>query len=473
MKSSPRHSRRILLALALVFGLIPWSDRPGVLRLASIRAMDGTAVATPNNVVTAAPVELEDPSCLIKDPPPPVLKVKVRVPQQSTFEQTLIYKICIENCSTSEAHNVIVKHSLPASVRLIKADPEPAKGEPEMQWGLGTIGASATREIILHLQPTMKEDIKNCTRVQFEHGVCLTTRIAASAPGTEPGGAGPRVMPIPKDGEFPPGAGKDFIPAPPIPVPQGKGRPPLIEGSARLQLQVAGPTARFLNQTARYFVTVKNTGNKTATKIVVSAVLEGGDFVSSNPQGIPILNTIAWSLDSLDAGAEKMFELVFKAKNKGRACVKFRAVADQDAVAINEHCTEFLDASTLHMEIKDTKDAIGLGERTSYPILVKNQGFVPLTNLRLRVFTTNHLNVRTAAGPVDGEQKDGPPTPGGKWLEFPIVPRLESLKEMRYRIDADAIAAGEARVLVEIRADELEVGPVSEQESTTIFADKR
>src|ERR1700731_663836 len=64
--------------------------------------------------------------CLPKEPPPPVVKIKVRVPACGGPGQPIEYRICVENCSTSEAHHVIVKDALPANAKFVKSDPEPS-----------------------------------------------------------------------------------------------------------------------------------------------------------------------------------------------------------------------------------------------------------------------------------------------------------------------------------------------------------
>src|ERR1019366_6587035 len=140
----------------------------------------------------ASEPELLADDCLPKDPPPPVVKIKVRVPACAEPGRAIEYRICVENCSTSEAHHVIVKNALPGNVKFVKADPAPSKQEPELQWNLGTVGGGAVREIILVVQPTSREDVKNCARVQFEHGQCVVTRLAARG---EPGDRPPIITP--------------------------------------------------------------------------------------------------------------------------------------------------------------------------------------------------------------------------------------------------------------------------------------
>src|SRR4051812_5289572 len=68
--------------------------------------------------LVAVPVPVVD-DCPVKDPPPPVLKIKVRVPACAGLQQAIEYRICIENCSTAEAHHVVVKDLLPSNVRFV------------------------------------------------------------------------------------------------------------------------------------------------------------------------------------------------------------------------------------------------------------------------------------------------------------------------------------------------------------------
>ena len=124
-----------------------------------------------------------DDDCVPKYPPPPVVKIKVRVAACSEPGRTIEYRICVENCSSAEAHHVVVKDALPANVKFVKSEPAPSKQEPELQWSLGTVGGGAVREIVLVVQPTNREDVKNCARVQFEHGQCVVTRQAAYQTG--------------------------------------------------------------------------------------------------------------------------------------------------------------------------------------------------------------------------------------------------------------------------------------------------
>ena len=156
-------------------------------------------MAGPHNAVRAGDEVAQVPAAepVPPDPPAPLVKLKVRVPACLGPGQELEYRILVENCSPAAAHHVIVRDLLPANVRFIRASPEPHKTEPELQWNLGTLPAWGCQQITLILCPTAPGDVTNCLRVQFEHGVCLCTRVAGTAPPF-PGKIVP-LEPIPKE----------------------------------------------------------------------------------------------------------------------------------------------------------------------------------------------------------------------------------------------------------------------------------
>ena len=82
---------------------------------------------------------LLDPDCMPKYPPAPTVKIMVRVPACAEPGGTIRYCICVENCSTAEAHHVIVKNALPENAKFVKADPPPSPPTP-LPKGEGRMG---------------------------------------------------------------------------------------------------------------------------------------------------------------------------------------------------------------------------------------------------------------------------------------------------------------------------------------------
>src|SRR5260370_23550062 len=156
-------------------GQIPQTPEPP---LADQRPQNVPPGLQPRILTAPVPLPPSGPEPYHEDPPTPVVALRIRVPSTAAAGQDLEYRICIENLSAAPAHHVIVRNPLPANARFVRANPEPSAKEPELIWNLGTLAACACKEIVLVLSPTGTGDIQDCARVQFEHGQCVTTRIA-------------------------------------------------------------------------------------------------------------------------------------------------------------------------------------------------------------------------------------------------------------------------------------------------------
>ncbi len=63
-------------------------------------------------------------------------------------------------------------------------------------------------------------------------------------------------------------------------------------------------------------------------------------------------------------------------------------------------------------------------------------------------------------------------TPQGQWIETAALPKLGAMTSQSYEIVVDAQLPAETRLHVEVSADQLERGPVIDEESTTQFQDE-
>ena len=410
------------------------------------RPLDAHADGCPlGNCQLAPPLALDWPL----DPPAPTVTLKVRAPACAAPGRELEYRYFIENCSPADAHHVVVKNPLPANVKYVRASPAPHLLEPELQWRLGTMKAGGKCEISLIVVPLGIEDLRNCVRIQFEHGQCVTTRIALRGPG-DPG-----------------------VPEMPY-VPPGEKRPPIVEpippeGAAKLSLLVEGPKDRYMNMPARYFITVSNSGKSAATNLLVRATLpDKTEFVSASDDGVHMASQIAWLLKDLEPGGKRTVELTYKSIGAGQRCVKTFALADRNVSAQAEGCTNFVGVSALSVEMLDREDPIALGGDTSFPIVVQNTGSAPATNLRIRALVPKAM---VLAKTTPAEHRLAEQTPLGQWLVFGPLPPLEPGAKAELEIFVKGVTAGDARFQIEMTADQLERGPVVEQESTLIYDD--
>src|SRR5207249_5225145 len=104
-----------------------------------------------------------------------------------------------------------------------------------------------------------------------------------------------------------------------------------------------------------------------------------------------------------------------------------------------------------------------------YVIEVGNQGSAPTTNVQVKALVPAALSYLRAKG---AEVKLGERTADGyQVLLFEPVKSLAAGAKLEIEVFCKAVRVGEARFKVEIRADQLERGPVREEESTMIFAE--
>jgi len=395
------------------------------------------------------PIKVPVLSC--PDPPAPVVTLKVRVPACATPGKNLEYRVFVENKSPAPAHNVVVRDLLPANARFVSASPKPHVTQPELKWLLGTIQGHACQEITLVLAPKDRGDITNCLRVQFEHGVCLTTRIAGSSPEAIP--VPPTLEPTKKDPE--------------------KKKDPIKEPKkSKLTLSVNGPRQQGIGEPARFKLVVANEGPGQLRNIKVDTVIDTPEqrgkliFVDASEKGVHLEGKVSWYIELLEPGTSRTLELTLKAKEKGKWCTKSHALADGGIATANEEwCTNFVgvsDVSALLLEMYDREDPINVGATTSYYIYALNQGHAPVTNLRMQATLPPGMEFVRVGGPDFKRQ--------GKIITFDPIKSLAPGAKVEYEVFASAVAPGEQRFKIEMNADQLkEGGPVHEEESTMVY----
>jgi uncharacterized repeat protein (TIGR01451 family) len=453
-----------------------------------------------------------------EDPAVPMVALRVRVPAAAGLGQEVEYHLCVENCSAAAAHHVLVRNPLPANARFVRANPEPAARDPELLWQLGTLEPGARREILLVLVPTGPGDLENCARVQFEHGQCVCTRIAQ--PGLQLRKQGPRQAAVNETlafqltvtntgaielsgvvvtdslpaglehasrqnalrwdvGTLAPGQSRTLeyhvvakragrLCNRSVAVADGGLRQEaescVTVGEAKLTLAKTGPERGYVKSAAAYQLTVRNAGIlPLANVVLVDPVPSQMSFVSSRG-GHLLGNEVRWSIGALEPEESRTVDVVLRAQSAGKICNRAAATADRGLRAEAEACTEFVGVPALLLEVVDTDDPVEVGAETSYIILVRNQGTVPATSIRIEAEVPAQMEVFRVTGPADHLME------GRKLLfkTFNLPPRGQA----RFEVHVKAKVPGDVRFKVDLWAKELYSGlPVHEEESTTIYTD--
>ena len=427
------------------------------------------------------------------------------------------YRICLENRSKAAAHHVVVRDPVPGTAQFVRATPEPTSREPELIWQLGTLDGGSCREIVLVLKPTGAGDITNCARVQFEHGECVTTRIARPALKISKCGPKQAVLydslnyeisvtntgkveatglavtdTLPEGlehksgkstltwslGKLAPGecrqveyqviakkAGRLCNKA--VAVAEGglhsETESCVVVGEPKLALEAEGPERRFVTRPATYQLTVTNPGNMPVSDVYLDAELPPGTrLVSASSGGARQKNVVRYPLGTLPAGGRQTVQLVIQAEAPGEVILKATASAGRGLKAQAEARTIFEGATGLTADVEVKDNPVEVGAETSYRVTVLNQGSVPATDVRIIAQIPEQMAVKDAIGPSIHRQE-------GQQLTFDPLATLKPHGEVRYEIRVKAQQPGDVRFKVDLTAKELPAGPVHREQSTTIY----
>lgn len=449
----------------------------------------------------------------------PTVALQVLVPARVKADEELEYRIVVENRSTAAAHHVVIHDAVPVHARYVRANPEPAATEPELQWRLGTLEGGARREITLWLAPTGQGEIRNCVRVTFEHGLCVTTQVAApSQPALELRKRGPAEAYLAETltfqllvtntgaatvrnvvltdnlpdglehasgekqlnfqlGTLAPGQQRTvsyqvIAKAPGRHCNQGvvtadggvraEAEACVTVTEAKLSLTKTGPPQQYLNRPVTFRLTVSNQGTALLRNLVLTDRLPPQTtFLAASDGGRLVGSQVQWALGSLEPGASRSVELRFQPLSVGEIVNEAEATADRGVRATAEARCAILGAAALLLEVVDLEDPIEVGADTQYHIIVRNQGGIPATNVRVTATVPAELAIIRVQGPVDhrkDEQKVA-------YEPLNMPPNSDTI----YRITVRAAKPGEVRFRVAVTADQLPAGPVLEEESTTLF----
>lgn len=266
------------------------------------------------------------------DPPAPVVSIKVRVAACAAPGEDLEYKIHVENHSHAAAHHVTVRNPLPANAAFVRADPPPTASDPVLEWRLGTLEGCACRDICLVLKPTGTGDIKNCARIQFEHGECVVTQI----------GGQPPVQPAPA-------------------------------GEAKLSLQKLGPKQGILHHPLDYRLVVTNSGTTELRGITLTDTMDEGMRHAASQK-----SQLTWDVGTLGAGQSRQFDYQVITTKIGKLMNRAAVTSG----SLRQEATSEVEVTEPKLRIEKTGPKEQFFRRpATYQITVTNDGSTPLANV--------------------------------------------------------------------------------------------
>lgn len=230
--------------------------------------------------------------------------------------------ILVSNSGTGDATDVVVEASLPPTVRVTKAQPAPDEAKETAIWRFASLKAGETKAIQLTLVPSRRGDLQARATVRF------TGLAAGSFSVKEP----------------------------------------------MLKVELTGPTAALVGDSASQFITVSNPGTGVARKVAVEATIPAG---LEHPRG----ERLVMDIGSLNPGESRKVRLSLTAVAGGEQKIKVKATAVAALARMQERVVK-VSAPSLKLAL----DGPGLryvGRKAVYTLKATNDGSVATNNVQL------------------------------------------------------------------------------------------
>jgi uncharacterized repeat protein (TIGR01451 family) len=453
----------------------------------------------------------------------PSMIIQKSSPREIQVNQTADFEIKIRNVGRVSVDDVLVVDRIPTGAKFIDANPKPSTQSRlgEIQWQLGTMKPGEERTILLQVQPTEPGEIGSVA--QFYFGGRATNRTKVTQPKlkishtTDPKilignnvvfdviventGNGPAKdvviqEEVPELLEYQDGSREleyevgTLMPGQSRRVQlglkaarvgrlrnvmfasakgglQAKHETDIEIIAPKLKTSSDGPTTRYIQRQATHTFTVANQGTADATNLRLVARLPSGlRHVSANNRGRYDRNShsVVWQMRDLTAGGSGNVEIVTTPIEAGDQNIKFEAVADlnQKSEAVqNLNVKHLID---VFFDIDDVVDPIEIGADTRYRIRMINQGTQAAANVQLQIDFPTGLQPTAVDGDLRNQIR-------GQQILFEPITSLRSGEELNITVQAKGRAAGDHRVVVNMKANGRDT-PVSKEETTRVYSDR-
>ena len=176
--------------------------------------------------------------------------------------------------------------------------------------------------------------------------------------------------------------------------------------ATKLGLTKVGPEQIALLAQATYDIKVNNSGDLTATSVVLTDEIPAGmRYVSSDPAGTVAGTKVSWNVGSLNKADSRSFKLVLQGTQAGLWTNTVVATSKEVGTATAQATTRVLPAPEVTIS-KTGPSGIFTGFTRSYTLTVTNTGAVALNDVVVTDYLPENLSYKSSvpAGTVAGSQ---------------------------------------------------------------------
>lgn len=457
----------------------------------------------------------------IEGPQAPQILIQKIAPDEVQVGVPAVFRIQVVNSGKVTAHGVEIHDVVPRGTKLLKTSPQAtAAADGRLIWRLGTLNPGSEASVEVQLLPTTEGQIGSVATVHFAaeasaRTVCTKPELTMKIAGPDsvlvgreatvvltlsnPGSGVARSVVI--EAQLPPQlshpAGPELV------YEVGELKPnesrqltlklkadqageavstftaragsnlaidaqlPLDVLAPQLQVEVLGPSRRYLEREASFEVAVSNPGTAVARNVELVAYLPSGmQFVAANNAGRfdAAAGAVRWNLEELPASETGSVRLTVLPTEAGQFVLRCSGSAELGLKAQAQHAVEVEGISAILFQVMDVDDPIELGAETTYEIRVVNQGSKVATNLQVVADVPQEMRPVGADGPVRHVIE-------GNRVMFESLPRLAPKADTTYRVRVQGLKPGDLRLRVHLTSTELR-DPVVKEESTRVYSDE-
>jgi uncharacterized repeat protein (TIGR01451 family) len=379
----------------------------------SVRTHIGAIAPLPLPTSPAAPNPMPPAAAPLPAGPKAALRLRKTGPAQAPLNDILQFQLEVKNVGTADAVNVEVRDTLPSGLQHLPRAGEQAGNN--LTWPAVTLRPGGTWKT--EYSAIAKEVGEQENVAQVTAGDGLRERATWKVRVHEP----------------------------------------------KLTVAVTRPQKALLNVPTKYEITISNSGAVALSGVEVFDELpEGAAFVGASDGGRLQDGRIHWLLGEAPASRSRSVTVELKVAKEGEITNRVTVKADRGITASAEAKTQFEGAAGIHVEI-GAKDKLPVGGEGDYVIRVMNRGTGAAKNVQVIAVVPDQIQVITKEGPTDARQEK-------QTFTFEPLAVLAAGGETTYKIHVRAVRAGEVKLIVELKSDELNP-PLHEEELTTIFGE--
>jgi len=275
----------------------------------------------------------------------PAVRITKTAPQQSIRDESFIVRIAVDNTGKVPAEKVRVAENVPATAEvqpITKGGVRMAQREGQQWvWEISRIMPGERKLIEYRVTAREAKDVFALTNLSADKGIQdkaeWTTKV-------------------------------------------------LVPG---LTVKLTGPASNSAvnpGESARYEITVRNSGTMPSTMVRVIAALPNDTKPTMKTEGgILQRDAIQWVIPRLEPGEARTFRFAVKAQSTGRRVVVATVADSRGQRAVDELNTLFQGTAALNWETIPNPVALAVGKQGTFTIKVRNNGGEPARNVRLEV----------------------------------------------------------------------------------------